>query len=308
MAMRWPRPEPLLVASILAAGCEYPVYGFVPDDAGSGVDGAADVGSDTTIDAAVDDTNGDTVALGDTGDAGIDADDTASADTRPDTGVADAPSDALVTKGCAGSVHAFCADFDSVLMPQTGWTDSNLVGGGTNLIDHALFTSPSGSYAAAFPTSAATEAAATLNEDFSLSSASALLTAEAWVRLDDATSPHDTLLLKLSRVGSGNGVDVSIGASGLVMDIVGTPSSGTFHLYDPTPNVWFKIKLEVVLATGTGGSAKAYIDDTLLVTQTGVATTTSTATSARLVVGVYQSETSTTAMRAIFDDVTFDNL
>lgn len=305
--MRWRRPEPLLIASILAYGCDYPVYGFVPDDATPGLDTAFDTNGDAPIDARTDDTASDTT-IGDTTDAGDAGTDTAVADTHADTGLVDTPSDALVTKGCTGSVHAFCADFDSVLMPQSGWTDSNLVAGGTNLIDHSLFTSPSGSYAAAFPSSAATEAAATLNEDFSLASASSLLTAEAWIRLEAATSPNDTLLLKVSRVGSGNGVDVSIGPGGVSMDIVGTPSSGTFHLYDPTPNVWFKLKLEVVLATGTTGSAKAYIDDKLIVTQSGVATTTSTATTARLVIGVYQNEASTAAARANFDDVTFDYL
>jgi hypothetical protein len=92
------------------------------------------------------------------------------------------------------------------------------------------------------------------------------------------------------------------------MDIVGTPSSGEFPMMTPTPNVWYRIKLEVVLATGTGGSVRAYVDDKLLVTQTGVATATTTTPNARLVVGVYQAAAPISAAKANFDDITFDTL
>ena len=285
-----------LVASLLACGCDYPIFLFVPDVDSGGDDGA--IALDGSTDARPTDSS--------SSEGGIDArtdaaGDTVVGDARSDTTVADAPSDTptdvLVTKGCAGSVHVFCADFDAVLTPESGWTDTNLVGGGSNLLDRAVFTSPSASYVARIPASALSEAGASLNEDFSLASPTPLLRAELLVRLDAATYAQETLLVK-----------IAIGPSGLVMNIVGTPSSGSFPLLVTKPNVWLRLKLEVVLATGTGGSAKAYVDDKLLATQTGVATTTSTASNARMVVGLYQFSTPIAAVTANFDDVTFDTL
>jgi hypothetical protein len=304
--MRSTRLGWLPLASLLVLGCDYPVYGFVPDGVDSavndgtvGLDAAdgehADAATETepdTHDAALEDTTIDTLVV-----------DSLVGDTlTPDTS-----SDTPVSKGCSGSVHVFCADFDSVLTPQSGWTDTNLVGGGTNLLDKSLFASPTASYVATIPASATgTEAAASLNEDFTLASATPLLRAEMYLRLDAATNSAETLLTKISRVGSGNGVEVDIAPGGLEMNIVGTGSSGSFPMGLPPVNTWFKLKLEVVLATGTGGSAKAYIDDKLVVSQTGIATTTSTAMTARLVIGTYQFNTPITAAKANFDDVTFD--
>ncbi len=271
-------------------GCSYPDVGFAPGDA-SGAETSTDTSSE-----------------GNTGSDALDANDSPSLDGSVDgDAVIDGALDSDVSSD-SGTVckHTFCADFDSVTAPEDGWTGSFTVGGGALSLDKLTFVSAGASLRSQVPigTSTDIEWGADLNKNFTTLTATPTARAEMDILTGSASyGGTGIVLMKISRGGSAKGVDLSVGSTGLAVNIPGN----TFAVGRGAPLGWFHVRLDVVLSDATSGTVQLYIDDMTkpVLEKIGVATATVTGSEVRLIVGLYTDEKST-GFKANFDNVTFD--
>lgn len=233
------------------------------------------------------------------GDTDSAVDDSSVADTAVAETLVEAP------RGCAAlGAHEFCQDFDSVATPELGWSDKSVTALGLIALDKPGY---SGAHALLAETraDAMNVQLANVYREFTAPSADAMMRVEAWIKLEvAAVDTQGGYLIKVAR--QGDGVSLSLGKSGLYTEVGGTTYQ-EFAIARSVPvGVWFHAKLEVKLHV-TAGSINIYIDDmtTPAFNKSGISTVQAESTARKLAVGLYSGRT-TTAMRARFDDVTFD--
>lgn len=305
MNARW-----LLGLSLALPACSYPEFAFTPGDTRdsevvvetSGEDtivapqdsDAIDSASDATINATIDATTDGSI------DSKLDsaAPDTAVADTKPD-----APADTAGPRGC-DLPHDFCADFDTVMMPDDDWTSSFSASTGALMLDGTNFRSPTRSLVATVGPSSTT-ASAMLVKSFTVAASTTAITAEGDLFLDSLTYAHanEIILFKVQRSTAGDGVFLTVGASGVSLFAQGT-TTNRWPVTGVVAGKWFHVKMEAVLHT-TSGSAKLWIDGALVQNRTGVTTAEINDTTRQLLVGVF-AYLGAVPFKARFDDVSYD--
>jgi hypothetical protein len=300
--MRW-------LVAILPFGfvaCSYPEFAFAPSATDTGVaadtavvdsfvppmDSAApdtfvalDTEMDTTMDSAIDSEMADTrdAALPDTRDA---------ADTMP--------------RGCA-AMHDFCANFDTVTAPTTGWTGSFSNGGGAFALDNTTSVSSPNSLRVTIPTATVT-ASAMVHQAITITSVGTVIRVDTEMMLPAVTysGPGNVLIFKVQRSSSGDGIAFSVGSTGPEIVAQTDATWKTWPLTGIVAGKWFHLRMDVVLHT-TAGSVRAWVDDMMTpqVNQSAVVSANVDDLPRQLLVGLF-AYMGASPFRVHFDDISFD--
>ena len=305
----------LLCLAICATACSYPDFAFVSDDAGaSGQDSTTtDVASDgvahDTSDSTLTDSTSETIdsAIVDTGvdsaidDSGFDVRDTL--DTAPD-----APLDAVVTHGCAGSTALFCDDYDTSSTAWSLFDGTNVLGAGTIELDTTFVVSSPSSFLSTLGV-ASVESSASMDKQFTAPTPGAFCVLDVWIRVEVGSDPDGIELFKIQGFGTGGkGVGLLLDSTGLDVETVGSPGTDyPVGVAVPTGRfVHYRMMADLVM---TAAHVTLWMDDmtTPVLDRTDASTAPSTPVSQYVViVGAYSNVSVTTDFHARFDDVTFD--
>lgn len=280
-------------------GCTYPEFGFAGDAV------VADVGvEDSTIDtgapldtSVVDEVSSDSIFPTD------DVADTTSTDTfKPDTAM---PPDTSDKVGCMGSTSVFCVDFDgSGATPLTGWDDSYLRGSGALTLDTTLFRSPTRSLLTTMPIGTG-EVSANVHKVFVASAETRPMALEFSVRFDKVPTIAGPLVAKLGRGSGGRGVALYLGVNTFGIDAMGPTGTTNYRMPGTVPaNTWIRVRIEAMLSP-TSGWLKLVVNGKTETYQSGIPTAGAAGTDVKVNLGLYESDPPT-AIKAYFDDVTFD--
>lgn len=297
----------LVILSLALAGCTYPEFEFDPLDANADdTSPVADVAADSVADVA-EDASFDTGSL----DATLDTSpDTAIApEVGADTKVVDVGKDTAPLSGCAAITADFCADFDSVVTPAAGWTNTEITAGGSLAIDASGRSLPNSLLAVAPTSGTSTLVTAYLHKQLTSPAPTTPMRLEAWIKLDASslvTTTGSAFLLKIERTGSaGDGVTLSIDNTGLFAERIGTTYERYPISFLATPGAWMRVRLDATLHT-TNGALTIWINDmtTPVVNKTGITTAQGDVTARSVLVGLFVQR-ATGAFRARYDDVSF---
>jgi len=290
------------IVPLAFAACSYPEFAFTPSDTGAAI---ADSGVDTftPIDSFVPpDTDIEDSTVADA----IDAADTADTRDAADTADTRDSADTYVPRGC-DAPHDFCANFDTVTSPTTGWSSSFGTGGAFTLDPSTSVSSPN-SLRADIPISSATTSTM-LVKTITILSSTTVIRADADVMLPAITyaNPNAAIFFKVQRSSSGDGVGVMVTSSGVEVAAQTDASWRAFVVPGITAGKWFHLRMDVVIHP-TAGSIKLWVDDmvTPKVNQTGLPTANVEDLPRQLLVGLFSYMGAATTFRAHFDDVSFD--
>lgn len=299
----------LLLGLVLAAGCNYPEFGFSEGGDASSAEDTAAPAEDT---AAADSGSDMDSTVADSGtDSGVDS---TVADSMPDTTKPDAPVEVGPTVGCIGT-HVFCDDFEKSAKPESAWSGGLYIAStGSMVFDGSSATrSPTHAPLSTVPASSGdaggVDMAAQLVRVFDAPSTSTPMRLDFWVRVDSTYTGTAMLLAKMQRGTTGRGVEVGLADGAFYVGLLGAGTSKySTPKHAPSLGKFMHVRLEATLLVGTTGFGRIYVDDmtTPVAELTGYSTTDSTEATTKVLVGLYTNEFNPSVYRARYDDVSFD--
>lgn len=213
--------------------------------------------------------------------------------------------------------HLFCADFDEAPDFNAGWSSFAQSPGTSLQLDKQIFVSPPASLLASTPGGSAS--VAYLTKSFAVAAASAQLQFDVRLGPTDVTDAGGSWTIDIARVspaatmgqgGAAGSVALVWTASGVTLAVESVAEAGGMSKskpLSPAPILggWSHVELDVAFGMAGDGSAKALVDGMPSAELDAITTSTGSASSVTLTLGVNTAGQAPTFL-VNTDNVTFD--